>query len=38
MGTFARNGLKRKAEEKSAHLEILKKRKEELISEINKFP
>ena len=38
IGTFARNGLKRKAEEKSAHLEILKKRKEELISEINKFP
>ena len=38
MGTFPRNGLKRKAEEKGAHLEILKKRKEELISEINKFP
>ena len=32
------NVLKRKAEEKSAHFDILKKRKEELISEIKSFP
>ena len=32
------NVLKRKAEEKSVRFDILKKRKEELISEIKSFP
>ena len=32
------NALKGKAEETGAHLEIVKKRKEEFISEIKKFP
>ena len=32
------NVIKRKAEEKSARFDILKKRKEELISEIKSFP
>ena len=35
---IAGNSLKRKAEEKSAHLDILKKRKVELISETKSFP